>query len=183
MSSRFTASLLLLAGLAGCSSTDRPSGTLEDVIEAQARVVAIDHAQRLMTLTGDDGVQVQVKAGAEVRNLEQVRAGDKVVVAYSEKVSWQVLPTGTGRVGVSATAEGDRAKAGELPSGKLGRSVKLTASITAIDLENETVTLTGPNGNSLTLRPREPANLRKVKVGDLIDITFSQSLAVGVRRV
>lgn len=183
MSSRSLA-IALLGCLAACSSTDdRPSGTYQDVVEAQASVVAIDHAQRLLTLKGDDGVAVQVRASDEVRNLEQVRAGDKVVVSYTEAVSWQVKGPGEGAVGVAATAEGDRAAPGELPSGKLGRSVRLTARISAIDLEHETVTLTGPQGNSLTLRPRVPENLKKVKVGDLLDITFSQTVAVDVRRV
>jgi len=183
MTSRMLATFLLGAALAGCASTDRPSGTFEDSIEAQASVMAVDHAQRLLTLKGDDGVEVVVRADPEVRNLDQVRAGDKVAVTYSEAVSWKVLPAGEGALGISATAQGDRAQAGQLPAGKLGRSVKLTAAITAIDLERQTVTLTGPGGNSLTLRPREPANLKKVKVGDLIDITFSQSLAVGVKRI
>lgn len=183
MSFRYPA-LALLACLAACSSTgDRPSGTFQDVVEAQAAVVAVDQAQRLITLKGDDGVTVLVRAGDEVRNLDQVRAGDKVVVSYTEAVSWQVKGPGEGSLGVAVGAEGDRAAPGELPSGKLGRSVRLTARITGIDLERETVTLTGPQGNVVTLRPRVPENLKKVKVGDLVDITFSQTVAVGVRRV
>lgn len=183
MSKRFITSVLL-ACLAACSSTgDRPSGAYQDVVEAQAAVVAVDQAQRIITLKGDDGVAVLVRASDEVRNLEQVRAGDRVVVSYTEAVTWQVKGPGEGAPGVAATAEGDRAAPGELPSGKLGRSVRLTARITGIDLEHETVTLTGPQGNALTLRPRVTENLKQVKVGDLVDITFSQTVAVGVRRV
>jgi len=40
---------------------------------------------------------------------------------------------------------------------------------------------------ALVLRPREfardPANLKKVQVGDLVDMTYSEALAIAVRPV
>jgi len=59
----------------------------------------------------------------------------------------------------------------------------LTATITEIDLTNVTVTLTGPEDNPLTFKARDPANLKKVQVGDLVDITYSEALAIAVRPV
>jgi len=49
-----------------------------------------------------------------------------------------------------------------------------------VDLPNGTVTLTGPRGNSQTVKATNMANLRKVQVGDLVDITYSEALAVSV---
>ena len=76
-----------------------------------------------------------------------------------------------------------RAQPGEKPAGRVGSSVTVTATITAIDMANDTVTITGPGGQSRTIKARNPANLRKVKVGDPVDITYSEALAVSVRPV
>ena len=44
-----------------------------------------------------------------------------------------------------------------------------------------TVTLTGPQGRSQTLKAHNRADLARIRVGDLVDITYSEALAVGVR--
>ena len=49
------------------------------------------------------------------------------------------------------------------------------------DLANGTVTLKGPQGNSRTMKARDPKNLQKVQVGDLVDITYTEAVAVRVR--
>jgi hypothetical protein len=36
-------------------------------------------------------------------------------------------------------------------------------------------------GKSHTIRVREPEDLRKVHVGDLVDITYSEAVAIAVR--
>ncbi len=62
----------------------------------------------------------------------------------------------------------------------MGQRVTFTATIEAIDLAKGTVTLKGPQGNSQTIKARNPANLKKVKVGDLVDITYTELLALKV---
>jgi hypothetical protein len=42
------------------------------------------------------------------------------------------------------------------------------------------VTLTGPGGGSQTIKARDPANLKKVQVGDLVDITYTEAVAISV---
>ena len=77
----------------------------------------------------------------------------------------------------------ETAKPGEKPGGQVGRSITLTTTITAIDTANGTVTLTGPQGNSRTIKAANPDNLKKVQVGDLVEITYSEALAVSVTPV
>jgi len=71
-------------------------------------------------------------------------------------------------------------KPGETPGGAIGREVTVTATITAIDKNAETVTIRGPQGDSATVKARDPKNLDLVKVGDLVDITYTQALAVSL---
>ena len=118
-----------------------------------------------------------------VKNLPQVKVGDEVITSYTEAVAWQVKPAGQGTPGVSAQDSMTTSQPGARPGGTVGRTLNLTATITAIDLANGTVTLTGPGGNAQVIKARDPANLRKVKVGDLVDITYTEAVAISVQPV
>ena len=183
MTPHIFAVFITLALLAGCATPQKPAGRVEDVVEARLMVTAIDLPQRLVTLKDVKGEEIVVKAGEDVKNLAQVSVGDEVVVSYTEALAWQVKPAGQGAPGVRTDEGVTTAKPGEKPAGKAGQSVTLTATITAIDLAKGTVTLTGPEGNSRTIKARDPANLKKVQVGDLVDITYSEALAIAVRPV
>jgi len=167
--------------LAGCATPQKPAGKVEDVVEARATVTAVDMQQRLVTLKDESGEELVVEVPEAVANLGQVKVGDELVVSHTEALAWQVKPAGQGAPGVSADAGVSTAQPGEKPAGKVGRAVTVTTTITAIDLALGTVTLTGPGGNSRTIKARDPANLKKVQVGDLVDITYSEAVAVAVR--
>jgi hypothetical protein len=63
------------------------------------------------------------------------------------------------------------------------RAITITATITAFDVVRGTVTLTGPQGRSRTFKAQRPADLEHMRVGDLVDITYSEALALSVRPV
>jgi hypothetical protein len=48
-------------------------------------------------------------------------------------------------------------------------------------MEHGMVTLTGPDGGWQTFKVDKPGDLRKVRVGDLVDITYREALAISVR--
>jgi hypothetical protein len=174
---------LTLVLLAACASPQKPSGRMEDVVESRATITAVDRSQRTVTLRDKSGEEMVVEASDAVRNFDQIQVGDEVVVSYTEALAWQVKPASEGAPGVSADEGVTRAKPGEKPGGAVGRSVTVTTTITAIDLAAGTVTLTGPGGKSRTIKARDPNNLKKVKVGDLVDITYSEALAIAVKPV
>ena len=57
------------------------------------------------------------------------------------------------------------------------------STITGIDKKKGTVTLTGPEGESFDVKVLNPANLDRVDEGDLVDITYTEAMAVSVERV
>ena len=58
----------------------------------------------------------------------------------------------------------------------------MTVTITAIDPHVPSVTFKGPAGNTRTIRVKDPAKLQGVKVGDTVDITYSEAFAVKVEK-
>jgi ribosomal 50S subunit-recycling heat shock protein len=158
-----------------------PQGEISQAVEMQATVTAIDLKSRMVTLKGPEGNERTIHVDKRARNLPQVKVGDVVKIAYVQHVAWQVKKPGEGASGnVTAEAAEVRAKPGEKPGGAVGQRVTFTATIEAIDLAKGTVTLKGPQGNSQTIKARNPANLKKVKVGDVVDITYTEAVAIEV---
>src|SRR5687767_5988024 len=61
-------------------------GVIEDTTKVAVKVSAVDAASRRVTLVDDSGNQTTFTAGPEVRNLDQLRAGDKVNVTLNERL-------------------------------------------------------------------------------------------------
>jgi Cu/Ag efflux protein CusF len=69
------------------------------------------------------------------------------------------------------------------PSGIKEQTVKRIATVQAIDLEKRIVTLKGEKGNVFDLKVGEQAkNLAQVKVGDLVNVQYYESLAFEVSK-
>lgn len=186
MTSHPAALLATLAFVAGCAAVadpavDRPSGREQKLIELRAVVAGVDQQRRLLALKGDDGEGTVLPVAEEFRDFEKLRVGDPVVVSYTEAVAWQVKPADKGAPGMSARETLSNPKPGEAPGGAIERAITITATITAFDVARGTVTLTGPQGRSQTMKARDPADLEHIRVGDLVEITYSEVRALAVR--
>jgi len=157
-------------------------GEISHAVEMQATVTAIDQKTRMVTLKAPEGNETTVHVDKRARNLAQVKVGDVVKFAYVQQVTWQVRKPGQGAASSDVQVEGaaGRAQPGEKPAGGAGQRVSFAATIEAIDLAKGTVTLKGPEGDSQTIKARNPANLKKVKVGDVVDITYTEAVALKV---
>ena len=157
------------------------SGNLgEQAIKVTAKVKKVDLKTRHVTLEGADGKVVTVTCGDEVRNLPQLKVGDDVVATYYQSIAYEVKKPGDATPGVAVAEGAQRAELGQKPGASAARVTTVTATITGIDKTNGTVTLTGPDGDPTTVKARNPANLDKVKIGDLVEITSTESLAIAV---
>ena len=56
----------------------------------------------------------------------------------------------------------------------------VTATIEAIDAKKNRVTLKGPEGKTQEIKVKDPKNLKNVKVGDQVVLTYTEALAVSV---
>ncbi|MGH8768957.1 MAG: hypothetical protein ACREVT_12370 [Burkholderiales bacterium] len=170
-----------VVGVASADENSKPSGEIGRIKMVTAEVIAVDLPTRTVILKGPAGNEFEVHADDKVKNLPQVRAGDRVDVSFYESLAWTVKKASEGNPGASVQSDAVSAKPGSKPAGAAAAQVKITATIEAIDLGNGTVTLKGPKGNSRTIKARDPKNLRRVQVGDLVDITYTEALAVSVR--
>src|SRR4051812_11559106 len=138
--------------MVGCAKDEKqaaagpkPSRFMEQKQTMTATVEAVDPKTRMVTLRGNGGESATFRAGEKVRNLDQVKVGDRVAVDYYESLAIKVLPPGEAVNDVRSGA--DRAEPGEKPGGMVAQHTTVTAVVEQIDKKNSTVTLRGPKGN------------------------------------
>lgn len=160
-----------------------PSGIVDaGAVTTTARVKSVDQQTRYVVLERADGSEVAFYADAQVRNLAQVKAGDEVRATFYESLAYEVKKPGTATPGATVTEGIARAKPGEKPAGIEAQAITMVATIVAIDKTAGTVTLRGPNGKTTAVKARDPRNLERVTVGDLVEITYTEAIAIAVEK-
>jgi hypothetical protein len=72
---------------------------------------------------------------------------------------------------------------GAKPEGVVVNTTELTATVEAIDYAKRTVTLKGPEGNTVTLKVDESAkDFKNVKKGDQVVARFTEAVAISVQK-
>jgi antitoxin (DNA-binding transcriptional repressor) of toxin-antitoxin stability system len=146
-----------------------------------AKVVDLDRKQRLLTLRDHSGETQTIRVDEKARNLEQVKAGDDVVITYYQSTAFQVVPPGEMQLGVRETAGVERAAQGAAPGGNAASVTTVVADIAKLDREKQEAVLRGSEGRLMTVHVADPANFDKVQVGDRVQITLTEALAVDVQ--
>jgi hypothetical protein len=155
------------------------TGTITNVVSISARVEAIDKAQRAVTLKGPKGNLQTVTAGPDVRNFDQIKVGDMVVVRYLESLTLTLKKDGKELLTKTETTDAARSKAGEKPAGVVGKQVEVTANVIAVDAASQTVMLKGPQ-RTVDLRIPDRKQFELVKVGDQIHAVYTEAVALSV---
>jgi hypothetical protein len=177
-------SLLLLASTcwAGEAATDKPSMSTSETVTLTAVVEAINHETREVTLRGPEGDTVSFVASEDARNLGQVSVGDIVMAKYVQSMSIEVFANdGTEPVAGQLTAEG-RTEKGSMPGMTAIDATVITSTVEEINLEDNTFKLKGPSGEIKEYAARDPENLRKADVGDIVVITYTEAIALTVEK-
>lgn len=151
-------------------------GTLTAIVDA------INHETREVTLRSRDGKAVNFVVSKEAHNLDQVSVGDYVVTSFNETINIQVHSSEDAKAEVSAAAAIARAEKGDKPGMAATEQLVMTAIVEDINIEANTFKLKGPQGDIDEYTARNPENLKKAKVGDLVTMTYTKSIALTVEK-
>lgn len=185
-------SLLTMAGCAGTpdkapakdekavTQPAQPVVAIRDEVTATATVKAINLDTRQVTLQGKKGKAFTITVSDAVTNLPQVKVGDRVVVTYYESLLVQL----TGAAGDGITRRTDtpgagRAEPGQMPSGTVRDTVKVTANILSVNQKTRKVILQGPK-KALTVTVPKDMDISKFRAGDQIEAEYMQEMAISV---
>ncbi|MBS1225420.1 MAG: hypothetical protein H6R24_2098 [Proteobacteria bacterium] len=158
-----------------------PDLSTRETITATATVQAIDLQTREVTLKDQKGQVFTVKVSDEVRNLPQVRVGDRVVVTYQQELA--VYLTGRAGTGISTrtdTLSAGRAQPGQLPAGVVRDTARITANIISVNKQKRQVLVRGATRTVLVKVPSD-FDITRFKVGEEVEAEFVQELAITVK--
>jgi hypothetical protein len=182
--------LLLAVFVSGTAFADaheemeRPSFHASQSMMVNAVVEAINHETREVRLRRSDGEIIEFVASEEARNLGQVDVGDVVNAEYVHSVSIEVVANDegfepdAGQAGAMA-----RTKEGEMPGVAAINTQVATATVEEINIEANTFKLKGVDGTINEYTARNPDNLKRAKVGDLVVMTVTDAVAITVEEV
>ena len=160
----------------------KPSFSASQSTMVSAVVEAIDHETRVVTVRKADGEEITFTASTEARNLDQVSVGDILVAEYVETISVKVMENEGFEPEVIEAAAMARTEKGEMP-GVAAMAANVTIStVEEINLEANTFKLKGPDGVVNEYVARNPDNLKRSAVGDLVVITVTEAIAITVEK-
>jgi len=145
-----------------------------------ATVVGINKDTREVTLKRSDGKIVIINATEEVRNFDQIRVGDKVKAEYTQSLTLELKKGGKGKPGASEQSAMIRAPQGAKPGGAVGREITILANVVAVNAKKKTVTLRGPQGNTVDLLVQDPNQLKNIKKGDQVEAVYTEAMAIAL---
>ena len=158
----------------------KPSFAASQTVTATARVEAINHETREVTLLLEDGELFTSQISDEARNLGQVSVGDMVYAHYTESVSIQVVADDGAEPEAFVQEDVARSAEGRMPGIAATESTVATAIVEEINLDDNTFKLREPDGEVRQYTARNPDNLRGAKVGDKVITTLTTSVVITV---
>jgi Cu/Ag efflux protein CusF len=155
----------------GSGNTLAGVGEAVGVTEA-ATITAIDPKGHTVTLQGPRS-KVTYKVSPKF-NFKKVKVGDVVVVSAVDAVAVSLKGPKSGPAGATdtAVAVSDKTDFGVMDT------VRVAAKIKSIDTKHPSVTLVGPAGGKIVVKAKSAADLQGFKVGDDLDVTFTQATVV-----
>jgi uncharacterized lipoprotein YajG len=188
---------IALAGtllVAGCSTTTTTASKvvpasppeplkISSTVQVSATVTKIDAATRTLTLKTDAGEEIPLEASAAVRNLPQVKVGDRVTVSYFEALGAQMRKPGDSTEATVDLGAG-RTGAGARPGGVVASVKTIPVTIVSVDAAANTVKFYAADKQVRTLtvkRPEAKAYIAKLKAGDEVIVTYAEAVAVEVK--
>jgi hypothetical protein len=148
-------------------------------VDVSATIAAIDKSSRTITLKGPKGDEVKVEAGPEVKNFDQLKVGDVVDMRYRESLALELKKGGGMKVEKTEKAGAVGAMPGETPAGVVGRQVTVVGDVIKVDAATQIVTVKGPQ-RTVELKVRDPEQFKLIAVGDQIQATYTEALALSV---
>ena len=174
-----TIAAAVLASMPGTAMAQSKTITSEMRVET-GTVEAIEASSRTVTLKKADGTFVTTVAGPDVKRFEEIKIGDKVTARYYDNVVVRVKQPGDADTDLSTrgTSGSDQV----LPGGTRAKQRTISATVTAIDPNTPSITFTGPNGWKYTSKVQDTQALAKAKVGEKVDIIWTEAVLVSVER-
>ena len=148
-----------------------------EITSLEATVIAIDHTARVATLRDAKGDEITIKVPEEVTRFSSVRVGDVVKAKYRKAViyAWKTDIAKAPRKQQSVNKH-----EGDAPSGTLSRSSESDVTVVSVDVDAPSITVKTEDERTMVLQVEDKRRLKNVKAGQVIRITYVESITMAV---
>lgn len=163
------------------STPSTPGNITVDAVQVTAKVVSVNQATRTVSLQMPDGKIKTYKLGKDVKGLNMLKKGDTIRGTLLDALAVYIQKSG-GRPTATETTTVMLA-----PRGTTGfvvaDTIRITGKIQYTDMQNHTVTITGPSGMSKAFKVGSNVkNLSTLRPGDDVVIRYTEALAIDLRK-
>ena len=152
-------------------------------IQATFSVESVDAQKRLITLKGPEGNVGEFEVGDQVQRLSEIKPGDKLHAEYKVAAVAELRePTAEEKSApLVEMTSGERGAAEAPPAGAIARAVRVVTTIDALDQASQSITVKGPEGNTVTAHVEDPTVFSHLTVGQTIVVKFAETLVLAVQ--
>jgi hypothetical protein len=168
---------VMLAATAAVSAAQVSKTLQGEVHTVTVSVEAIEQSRREVTVKKPDGTYDVFYMPSSIKRFDTLKVGDKITARYYETIVLRLKAPGEKD---NNTATGGVVRSPNQPSGTASQQQTVTVTITAIDPKLPSITFTGPRGWTYSSRVEDTKALGQVKVGDRVDITWTEALVMSV---
>lgn len=168
--------LVTLAGATTYAQTPKPV-TQGATVSITAVIQAIDSKARLVTIKHEDGTLDTIQCGPDVQRFDALKVGDKVTFRYHESIVYAIAKPGANPPAEAAAVTRNE---GSKPGGTISQQMTAVVTVLEIDQNIPSVTIRKADGSKVSFKVENKKNLEGVKVGDQVQITYTQALAISV---
>jgi hypothetical protein len=178
----------IVLGVAPGLAIAQGGGSTSTAVQAtvSVTVVKVDPATRHIIVKTASGENVRLKVDPAVRNLENIKAGDKIKAVYYREIEFGIVPRGKPLPKDTDKLLAARAAKGDLPAGLIANHMVVTGNVLGIDMANSRVKVANPKGGEVhtfdVVTEGGKQLLPKLKVGDSITAEVTEGLLVAVTR-
>lgn len=145
-------------------------------------IARIDADSREVTVVGTDGRETVIACGPEVKNFDRLNVGDVVEMETTQALALELRKGSSAEVSRTIERATASASPDETPGGTAGVRMRVIAEVMAVDADTQTVTLRGPE-RTMDLAVKDPKQFQNIAVGDRIEATYVEAMAVQVTPV
>src|SRR5262245_37146995 len=151
---------LLYVGSATSVFAQQPINKMMKSVTSTATIQAIDSTARSVTLRDETGDEDTYTLGPQMTRFDELKVGQKVKTTYYESVVFQIRKPG--QPDPTSVDYARTAGTGAQPSGTMAVQEKMTVTVKSIDQDLPSITVTTPDGRTVTRKVDDKKNLAEV---------------------
>lgn len=148
-------------------------------------VTEVNPETRDITLMNSEGGLMTVTAGEEVERFNEIAVDDVIEFDYFTYIKAEFRePTEEEKAEpVQMLVEAGKATEEMAPAGAVGAVVKAVVTIEALNRPNMMATVSGPNGNYVSIPMEDAEFMTKLHIGQVFILTYAEAMVVSLEKV